>query len=147
MDTCDGIAMLRQHPSPKTTEARVLKTLLLQVRNNKKYRSTNGICHAIIKAEECLLVRLPKNAQTWLCSKYLPDYVVQYARAWPRHSGDNTFPVPSSWSALSAEAAYYRHDYGSAKWSRRTSYGRARWELLNWLIDYYLRRVKPYTLA
>ena len=55
----------------------------------------------------------------------------RYFRSWPEFSGIVGYPVPHK--ALLAEDAYYT----LPKWDKDTTYGQARWRLLEHLIKCY----------
>jgi hypothetical protein len=51
---------------------------------------------------------------------------------WPKFSGWVNYPIPHS-KDEHPEHAYSNYD----KWSKRTKYGRLRYELLDWLIEQF----------
>lgn len=50
------------------------------------------------------------------------------ASEWPKHSGSLSFPIPHP---KGPEGGYFN---AINMWDRRTTYGKLRWELLNWAI-------------
>jgi hypothetical protein len=57
---------------------------------------------------------------------------------WTHYSGNQNYPVPSTNKKYSAELAY---DTTEDLWSRRTKYGKLRWELLDHCIEYFQQQV------
>ena len=51
-------------------------------------------------------------------------------RRWPQFSGSADFPVPHP-----TEPACIAYDFAQNMWDRRTKYGRARWDLLEFCIS------------
>lgn len=79
----------------------------------------------------------PKNAAVGLChhvsgAKYGGLYDLM--EDWPEHSGNRHFPVGHPRMGASAAFAQVLN-----LWDRDTEYGRARWRLL----DYLIERTKP----
>lgn len=60
--------------------------------------------------------------------------IYDVAGEWPRHSGDDTYPVPHPW--MEAEEGFYSCD---ALWAAGT-YGDSRRELLDYLIEELTKR-------
>lgn len=63
------------------------------------------------------------------------NYLQQVFLAWPKFSGHCDFPVGGSghYSAIT----HFQNNARNPRvlWSRRTKYGRQRWELLAWITD------------
>ena len=57
---------------------------------------------------------------------------------WSKFSGDRHFPVPCGESEIKARYAYENFN----KWSKRSKYGRDRWDLLDHLIRWYSAKAK-----
>lgn len=55
-------------------------------------------------------------------------YMRKVMLSWPKRTNDTPFPVPSG--RVSPCVAYNNFD----KWSKRSEYGKARWELLEYMI-------------
>jgi hypothetical protein len=51
---------------------------------------------------------------------------------WPEYSGDPDYPIWSS-AQCSPEDAYDKYDL----WSKKSKYGKLRWQLLDWLIEQF----------
>lgn len=56
--------------------------------------------------------------------------------AWPGFSGDVVYPVTSSSTALPAELEYYEALHFRTLWDEHTEYGKARRDLLDYLIKF-----------
>lgn len=71
------------------------------------------------------------NAQNVLT---YPQYIktINKMKQWPKHSGSEKYPISTSKQKTPCKQ-YWEKD--STKWSKRSAYGRARWELLEWLIN------------
>lgn len=130
----------------------MLKTLLIMVRNDKQYRRpTAGLCNGVREAWEAFdFENNPKLAKHFTPYFWFSD-LMEATERWPLFSGVSGYPVPaslrgppSSFDSFVEQDAYRHARDMRTIWSRRTAYGRARWALLNWLIDDYLRKVKPY---
>jgi hypothetical protein len=55
---------------------------------------------------------------------------IQLATAWPKYSGTSQFPIPDPYGRAPA----YPYASTANMWSKRSAYGRLRWELLHWCI-------------
>lgn len=53
---------------------------------------------------------------------------------WPEYSGDYAFPIRTD-KSRSANTQFDRSGSVKTMWSTRYPYGRARWRLLNWMIQ------------
>lgn len=96
-----------------------LHEALLSVKERPK---NIGICNQILD-------RLPSSLSNREFTNAV-DTLDALMRQWPKYSGDPEFPVPHP--SKEASEAYL----GCAdKWSKRSAYGRARWELLDYLIE------------
>lgn len=60
--------------------------------------------------------------------------------AWPKYSGDPDYPIRSD-SDESAIAIYERYSYVYNMWNHKEYYGVARWELLDFMLDYFGSRL------
>lgn len=79
----------------------------------------------------------PSNKSQGICNsiqhgyhtKELLEGVFPY---WSKYSGETKWPVPSDNPYYGPYTRLYYHD----KWDRSTQYGRDRWELLDFLIEF-----------
>lgn len=60
---------------------------------------------------------------------------LHYAHRWARFSGDMAYPVPHPEYAPRPAYAHAVAKGGLSFWDKRTEYGRARWELLDFVIN------------
>ena len=94
-----------------------------------------------ITTKICTLVALKDlhadpNKTRGICSEFnayeLGSVCYLYMRrvmlSWPKRSHDVAYPIPSS--IVSPSMAYVSFN----RWSRRSKYGKARWELLEYMI-------------
>ena len=77
-----------------------------------------GICHQL--AQSCS----DENTGYWRSK------VLDLFRRWPQFSGSTDFPVPHP-----TEPACIAYNSTQNMWDRRTKYGRARWDLLEFCIS------------
>lgn len=63
------------------------------------------------------------------------EVVGQYAVGWNEHSGDIGNPVPSFDRDLDHWGMYDEAQHSGNLWSKDTEYGRARWRLVDHLIE------------
>lgn len=78
-----------------------------------------GICHQLY-AQSCS----DENTDYWRSK------VRSLFRRWPQFSGSADFPVPHP-----TKPACIAYDSTQNKWNRRTKYGQARWDLLEFCIS------------
>lgn len=97
-------------------KAKMLEALK-QIREQPKPRT--GICYQL-DAQSCS----DENASYWR-SKLQGLF-----RRWPQFSGSADFPVPHP-----TEPAGIAYNSTQNMWDRRTKYGRARWDLLEFCIS------------
>lgn len=97
-----------------------MKAEMLEALKQIKKRPTPGlgICHQLV------LRRSDKNADYW-CSKLQGLFC-----RWPQFSGSADFPVPHP-----TESACIAYGSTQNMWDRRTKYGQARWDLLEFCIS------------
>lgn len=59
----------------------------------------------------------------------LDEWMAEAWQDWPQFSGHDNYPVPHP--RMNCETAY---NHTELMWSRKSQYGLARWDLLDWLI-------------
>lgn len=64
-----------------------------------------------------------------------PSLFLRYARRWARFSGDPIYPVPHPEYEPQPAYTYAAAKRGPYFWDKRTEYGQARWELLDFVIN------------
>ena len=99
-----------------------LEYLLYQLESIKKFgpnRPEVGICRNVLGDT------IPNT--TYLLEIF--DYLS--IEKWELYTGLEEFPVPSFVPSLSCYECYDRLD----KWSKRSKYGKARWDLVDYLIN------------
>ena len=70
----------------------------------------------------------------------LPEAVlVPLFRQWPKFSGVDKYPVPSTKKVYTAKEQFTMA--GDTKWDKRTKYGRLRWELLDFITKEMYKKV------
>lgn len=97
-----------------------MKAEMLEVLKQIKKRPTPGfgICHQLARK------RSDANADYW--RRKLQGLF----RRWPQFSGSADFPVPHP-----TEPACIAYGSTQNMWDRRTKYGRARWDLLEFCVS------------
>lgn len=70
----------------------------------------------------------PVHPDTGICDNVDVRGLRKFMAEWPEYSGNSSYPVPHP---DGADNAYGR----PGMWNRRTKYGRARWRLVDYLID------------
>lgn len=60
-------------------------------------------------------------------SEVIPRHLVQ---EWPEHPGSVSYPVPHPYFPPA-----YGYTMSNSKWDKRTQYGKARWRLVDFLIE------------
>lgn len=67
------------------------------------------------------------------------DLVEKAAHHWPKHSGNYKYPVPADGILPSQDAkyAYYDSYHNKTLWEKDTAYGQLRYELVDFLIEYF----------
>jgi hypothetical protein len=86
-----------------------------------------GICESVRTSLESLAADLDEFEAVDGLLAYIID-------AWPRNSGREVFPVPGA-RGKDPAAAYVDAVANGTLWSKRSAYGRARWELLQYIAD------------
>ena len=61
------------------------------------------------------------------------DYLAKLFAKWPKYSGCGNYPVPHP--TKNPDDAYVLYCKRAGLWSRRTKYGQARWDLLEFCIS------------
>lgn len=118
------------------TPQEAIRDGLLHIRTNGPNTLYCGICAN-------LDWQLDKNEEfEWGSSITTDNLLRQGFKAWPRFSGDVQAPVPAPEDALPSERDPYTYyinlpHIGEVYWDRETPYGQARWELLDFLIEYF----------
>lgn len=88
----------------------------------------NSICENV---QDHLRERYGTRMQDWFAHRREMSLLWEL---WPRFSGSVTYPVPHP--TMRAYPAFSASDWkNGAYWDERTEYGRARHELLAWLIE------------
>lgn len=80
----------------------------------------------------------PSDESDGICAHVLDEaeYLLQQMFCcWSKYSGSPSYPVPSDHPDYGAYSAYVDLHYLD-KWNRDTQYGRDRWELLDFLIEF-----------
>ncbi len=115
----------RQHQDSKPILRGILEDLKVQGPDSPK----QGICSAVVTANG----RLPWDFYLDAWCRPLMDAFHRIVETWPRYSGDPSYPVPGAypWEAPPARA----YNLSPNKWDRSTEYGRARWELVEYVIQ------------
>ncbi len=98
-----------------------LLVALRHIRDNGPQRLDRGICIAVWQ------LSLQRDWKISDITRALKKYWVK----WPEYSGDVTYPIVTNKKII----AYRQYDNCENKWNKRSPYGRARWRLLNWLIE------------
>lgn len=101
-------------------KAKMLEALK-QIR--KRPNPGTGICYQL-DAQRCSDENADENADYWR-SKLRGLF-----RRWPQFSGSADFPVPHP-----TEPACIAYNSTQKMWDRRTKYGQARWDLLEFCIS------------
>lgn len=95
------------------------------IRDDASHRDPQyGICHAVKYR------LIDKDNLEYGYSVRDEDVLYKVITNWPKHSGNKEFPIH-------AGGKNPMHEYVNStnKWSKKTKYGRLRWELLHWLIN------------
>lgn len=109
-----------------TNPVSMLLYVLRRLRDEGKQDKEYGICQNAYD----LLHNDKETHLLWDADpKEAADIMDDLMPEWPKASNTIGFPVPGGVNAYQ-EAA----DKGTL-WSKRTKYGKLRWELLNWLIE------------
>lgn len=98
------------------TEKQAILEALLKIRDDGPEFKSVGICGNLVLEEQFSL----EIQEDWLEEQFL---------SWPEFSGDINFPVPDD--SFGAADAYF----SSAEMWDDSSYGQARWRLLDFLIS------------
>lgn len=53
---------------------------------------------------------------------------------WPKYSGVDTYPIPSTKKGLTPRGCYMYHDRKRSHWTGKNAYSKLRYELLDFLI-------------
>lgn len=91
-----------------------------------------GICNAIRRAGESLGLDCKEIY-------HLDIKFSEMATHWAEYSGDYRFPVPNTRKGSSPCSQYIR---SKSLWSKRTKYGRLRWELVQFTQDCLAKEIK-----
>lgn len=100
--------------------------ILLQIKRNpyKQY----GICTCYNK--------IANNMDT-TCFETISAYLGVSFKNWPEFSGSLMYPIKSYDERIANSFMYNLAGVKNAMWDRRTKYGKARWQLLDWLIEQF----------
>ena len=75
--------------------------------------------------------RADENEECGICILIWGSLNPEYFRSWPEFSGSSSYPVPNKYTTP-------RYAFVNCKkWSKRSAYGKARWRLLDHLIECY----------
>ena len=117
------------------TQAQAMLSALLGIKKQVPDR-TEGLCSNI----DAELLNMQREAQEQaeeelLEATFWDSYKLLNLAfmSWPKFSGIGAYPIPSTKRDLEPSTAYAFLE----KWSRRSQYGKLRWELLDHCIEYF----------
>lgn len=104
---------------------------LKALRKNQKFPSL-GICHN---------VEFTMNGDSYIFYD-VPNALREAFKEWPNFSGNLGFPIPDTRNntTLDAVSMYFYAAEQNSVWSKRTAYGRLRYDLLEHCIKYFEER-------
>lgn len=94
-----------------------------------KYDAIYGICNSFLYHPE----------SSGLLIGAMNRYNISF-KNWPHFSGCYHYPIQSSINMPKGMRYYNSHEYAYEyldKWSKRSKYGKLRWDLLDWLIEQF----------
>lgn len=88
---------------------------LQRIRSVGEYNSNGGICQQLTSTDSRTLAHM----------MFL----------WPKHSGNSTFPIPSTKKGLTPRECYLFHFRKHSMWTNKNAYSKLLYELLDFLIE------------